>query len=134
MTLEQYLSAFHGSRFQWGTHDCMTFVNGWVFAVTGSGFYDPELFPYRTERAAAVAYRNYCRHYGYESFEAYFDVAFERVLHVPGDGAIVARRLSEESATGSRMGIMTGRSVAFVGTENLTLLPYDPNLDRGWTI
>ena len=112
----------------------MTFVNGWVFHARGSGFYDPEMIPYRTELAAARSYRDYCRHYGVDSFEELFDKEFERVSHVPPDGAIIARRVDAEHATGSRMGIMTGRSVAFVGEERLTLLPYDATTDTGWVI
>lgn len=132
--LNTYLLENYKSIFRWGTHDCMTFVNGWVFRLRGKGFYDPELFPYRTERSAAAAYRRYCAHMGYETFEDFFDVEFLRVDYVPPDGAIVARRLSEDSATGSRMGLMSGRNVAFVGDENLLFLPHDLETDRSWIV
>lgn len=132
MNLNAYLLMNAKSVFRWGTHDCMTFVNGWVYHLNGVGFYDPELFPYRTERSAAVAYRSYCRHYGYESFEDYFDKIFTRVDHVPPDGSVIARRVSDESATGSRMGIMSGRFVVFVGEEGLQMDLFDRETDRAW--
>lgn len=134
MNLNEYLTAHYRRPFRWGTHDCMTFVNEWVSHVRGSGFYEPSLFPYVSERGAALAYRDYCRHYGFPSFESYFDKIFLRVDYLPPDGSVVARRVSAESATGSRMGILTGRSVAFVTPEGLAMLPYDETTDSGWMV
>lgn len=112
----------------------MTFTNGWAFELTGQGYYDPEMFPYRTERAAKVAFARYCAHMGYENLDQYFDKIFQRMSCVPPNGAIVARRLSEETATGSKMGIMSGSNVAFVGTDSLSFSPFDPKLDRAWRL
>lgn len=131
--LERYVRSKITDPFVWGTHDCLTFANGAVEAVTGGKMFEVWLNGYSTEHAALMRYERFRRDSGYENIIDAVDSKFDRLITLhPPHGTLVARRI-----TGNVLGYAFGVSI----NGNIALMSEDgvmraaPNIaDIYWSL
>lgn len=116
--LNAYIAAAIGRPFSWGSHDCCTFADGAVEAVTGRRIM-PEHEPYDT-REGAVRALLAC---GYRSVEEALDQQLARALPIEaGRGDIAA--VPSEIEGWPALGVVTGTTIHVLRPDGLAVLPW----------
>lgn len=117
--LERYVRSKITDLFMWGTHDCLTFANGAVEAVTGGKVFEVWLSGYSTERAALLRYECFLRDSGYKNIIDAVDSKFDRLMTLhPPHGTLVARPVMG-NVLGYAFGISINGNIALMSEDGI---------------
>lgn len=117
--LDAYVDDHRRRPFQWGEHDCGTFLANWVVLVAG---WDP-LAAVRGRYHSRVGWHRVRRKDGWRDGAEVFERAFGDTIDLNfahrGDG------VSVPTADGPAMGILLGDMIASPGLDGLEFVPRD---------
>lgn len=131
--LNDYIDGVRNQPFEWGLHDCFTFTNEAVRAMSGEGYGDDWAGKYLTKTDKPRTLRMMQRAYGFKSLTEALDGRFKRLRGptYPRGSIVTCEGLSEKTTTGQALGISLGVVAAFVDKNGLQFIPI--NLcERGW--
>lgn len=131
--LSDYIEGVRNQPFAWGLHDCFTFTNEAVRAMTGKGYGDDWAGRYLTKTGKPRSLRSMQREYGVKSLTDALDSRFDRLSGptYPRGSIVTCEGLSEKSTTGQALGVSLGARAAFVCRDGLQFIPTD-HCERGW--
>ncbi len=115
--LAEYIDERRNVPFTWGTHDCISFSNGAMRRLTGTGYADEWVKRYKTALGAARYYKKQEARGEFKTIIEAIDAKLNRVAF-PLRGSIVAREMAGEFL-GYRLGVCIGTKVAFVAEHGL---------------
>jgi len=120
--LGDYLSSVRGKPFEWGSHDCCTFISGAIEAMTGI---DP-MVEFRGEYDSALSSAKALKRIGAGSLTETLDTKFREIpVGRAQRGDIV---LFDDS-----VGVVAGAWAWFVSDEDLERVPVE-YWERAWSI
>lgn len=105
----EYVETVAVEPFRYGLHDCLTFTNGAVCALRGSGFADDIIGQYSID-GKLLHPRTLIKRFGFSSFPDFIDTRLERIDHIaPPRGSVVA--IHRQSAPFYALGIAFGSGI-----------------------
>ena len=131
--LNDYIDGVRHEKFSWGIHDCFTFTNEAVRAMTGEGFADDWAGRYLTKTDKPRTLRMMQAEYGFDTLANALDSRLERLRgpSYPRGSIVTCQGLAENNTTGHALGISVGARSVFIGKDGLQFIP--SNLcERGW--
>ncbi len=131
--LSDYIEGVRNQPFEWGLHDCFTFTNEAMRAMSGEGFGDDWAGRYLTKTGKPRTLRSMQREYGFKSLTEALDGRFDRLSGptYPRGSVVTCEGLSQKNTTGQALGVSLGFNTAFVNANGLLFLPTTV-CDRGW--
>ena len=132
--LNNYIDGVRHEQFSWGIHDCFTFTNEAVRAMTGEGYGDDWAGRYLTATGKPKTLRMIQKEYGFDTLASALDSRLECLSGptYPRGSIVTCQGLSENNTTGHALGISVGARSVFIGKDGLQFLPSDM-CERGWT-
>ena len=131
--LNNYIDSVRHDSFAWGIHDCFTFTNEAVRAMTGEGYGDDWAGRYLTKTGKPRTLRMMQAEYDFGTLAGALDSRLERLCgpSYPRGSIVTCRGLAENNTTGHALGISVGAKSVFVGADGLQFIPSDL-CERGW--
>jgi hypothetical protein len=136
--LAKYIDECRDRPFAWGSHDCLTFAAGCVYAQTGRATLYDMLGDYTCPMSALIHARRRIKKFDYPSDVSIIDALDERLDRVetpyPARGSITARRADQQdSVTGYALGVCLRRHSAFLYETGMIFLDREP-ADLFWSV
>ena len=135
--LAKYIDECRDKPFAWGSHDCLTFAAGCVYAQTGRATLSDMLGDYTCPMGALIHASRRIKHFGYPSDVSIIDALDERLDRVgtpyPARGSITARRADQNLDTGYALGVRLRRHSAFLYETGMVFLDWEPD-DLYWSV
>ena len=131
--LNAYIEGVRTDLFVWGIHDCFTFANEAVRAMTGEGFGDDWAGRYLTKTGKPRTLNMMKKEYGFNSLAEALDSRMERLHNptYPRGSVVTCSGLAENNTTGHALGVSVGAKAVFIGVDGLQFVPIN-YCERGW--
>lgn len=132
--LMRYIESKLHEPFDWGKHDCLTFISGAIEVQTGENPLKKEILKYKDAKSGISAYNRY-RKAG-KSYKTTLDSVLSRFEGViPPRGSIVAHGGIEGlgEVFGAALGVMISNRAAYVGESGLVFLPFEKT-QKAWLV
>lgn len=133
--LAHYINSVRNKPFDWGKHDCLTFANSAIKAMTGDYVFNDWLGDYDGPQSAYKHYRGLLTDQGYATMSDALDARLCRLKRLmPPRGALIGRSSDDQKqVTGLALGIAVSDLVAFVSDDGLIFTSVKPQ-DMFWCV